>query len=90
MGRVLALCYPGGDHVPRIESKLLEYPANVLFGGALRYRELLGNLAIGYPLIDGKCDLLLAGREPARSSVERWLRLLGLSNAGVKLPRLVL
>jgi hypothetical protein len=30
-----------------MESKLLEYPANVVFGGALRDRELLGDLAVG-------------------------------------------
>jgi len=47
MERALALSYPGGDHGPRMESKLLEYPANVVFGGALRDRELLGDLAVG-------------------------------------------
>jgi hypothetical protein len=29
-----------------MESKLLEYPASVVFGGALRDRELLGDLAV--------------------------------------------
>jgi hypothetical protein len=30
-----------------MESKLLENPANVVFGGALRDRELLSDLAVG-------------------------------------------
>jgi hypothetical protein len=30
-----------------MESKLLEYPANVVFGGALRDREHLGDPAVG-------------------------------------------
>jgi hypothetical protein len=30
-----------------MESKVLEYPADVVFGGALRDRELLGDLVVG-------------------------------------------
>jgi hypothetical protein len=30
-----------------MESKLLEYRANVVFGGALRDRELMGDPAVG-------------------------------------------
>jgi hypothetical protein len=30
-----------------MESKVLEYPADVVLGGAFRDRELLGDLAVG-------------------------------------------
>jgi hypothetical protein len=52
MGRVLALCYPGGNHGPRMESKLLEDLADVVFGGALRDREFLGDPAVGQSSAD--------------------------------------
>ena len=46
------MCYPGGNHGPRMESKLLEDLADVVFGGALRDREFLGDLVVGQSSAD--------------------------------------
>jgi hypothetical protein len=58
-----------------MESKVLEYRADVLFGGALRDRELLGDPAVGQSSADEERHLLLAGGEFLRSWVERLLLL---------------
>jgi hypothetical protein len=42
----LTLCYPGSDSGSRRELKLLEDLADVILGGALGDRELLGYLAV--------------------------------------------